>query len=125
MGSLSLGSPIPNFHYYFSAVAETTAETVAVSESAVGVFADAAEKTGLPRDCFEVHEISRDEYERGLRDVASEVSGPRYRVPTDFYPRQTNGNLTKPQQSNCRRFWNGFGRLCIVIEGCHNMRAVG
>jgi hypothetical protein len=33
-------------------------------QSAVGVLADAAEKTGLPTDCFEVHEISRDEYER-------------------------------------------------------------
>jgi hypothetical protein len=25
---------------------------------------DAAEKTGLPRDCFELHQISREEYER-------------------------------------------------------------
>jgi hypothetical protein len=62
--SLGLGRPIPHFDYYFSAVDETTGETVAVSESAVGVLADAAEKTGLPRDCFEVRQISREEYER-------------------------------------------------------------
>jgi hypothetical protein len=39
-------------------------ETVAVSESALGVLADAAEKTGLPRDCFEVNEINRHEYKQ-------------------------------------------------------------
>jgi hypothetical protein len=49
---------------YYAAVDKTNGETVAVSESAVGVLADAWEKTGLPRDCFEVHQISRDEYER-------------------------------------------------------------
>ena len=64
MSSLNLGSPIPHFDYYYAAFDKATGETIAVSESAVGVLADAAEKTGLPRDCFEVHEISRDEYER-------------------------------------------------------------
>jgi len=37
---------------------------VAVSQSAVGVLADAAEKTGRERSEFEVHQISREEYER-------------------------------------------------------------
>jgi hypothetical protein len=36
---------------------------VAVSQSAVGVLADAAEKTGRERSEFEVHQI-REEYER-------------------------------------------------------------
>jgi hypothetical protein len=39
-------------------------EEVVVSESAVGVLADAAVKTGLSRDCFEVRQIPREEYER-------------------------------------------------------------
>jgi hypothetical protein len=52
------------FEYYYAAVDKTNGETVAISESAVGVLADASEKTGLPRDCFEVRQISRDEYER-------------------------------------------------------------
>jgi hypothetical protein len=64
MSSLSLGDPIPHFEYYYTAVDKKTGETVALSEIAVGVLADAAEKTGLPRDCFEVHQISRKEYER-------------------------------------------------------------
>jgi hypothetical protein len=64
MSSLSLGSPIPHFDYYYAAIDKVTGETVAVSESAVGVLAEAAEKTGLPRDCFEVRQISREEYER-------------------------------------------------------------
>jgi hypothetical protein len=29
-----------------------------------GVITNAAENTGLPRDCFELHQISREEYER-------------------------------------------------------------
>jgi hypothetical protein len=64
MSSISLGSPIPHFEYYYSAVDKATGEMVAVSQSAVGVSADAAEKTGRERSEFEVHQISREEYER-------------------------------------------------------------
>ena len=64
MSAFSFGDPIPKFECHYAAVDKTTGEAVAVSESAVGVLADAAEKTGLPRDCFEVHEINRDEYEQ-------------------------------------------------------------
>jgi hypothetical protein len=64
MSAFSFGSPIPKFEYYYSAINKTTGELVAVSERAVGVLADAAEKTGLPRDCFQVHQISQEEYER-------------------------------------------------------------
>jgi hypothetical protein len=39
------------------------AKAVAVSYSPVGVLADASEVTGLPRDTFEVHEISKAEFE--------------------------------------------------------------
>jgi hypothetical protein len=38
-------------------------EPVAVSYSSPGVLADASNRTGLPKDCFEVHQISRQEYE--------------------------------------------------------------
>jgi hypothetical protein len=34
-----------------------------VSYSPVGVLADASEVTGLPRDNFEVHEISKSQFE--------------------------------------------------------------
>lgn len=34
------------------------------SRSASGVLADASELTGLPRDNFDVYEISREEFER-------------------------------------------------------------
>jgi hypothetical protein len=36
---------------------------MAVSYSAPGVLADASEVTGLPRDNFEVHEISKAEFD--------------------------------------------------------------
>jgi hypothetical protein len=64
MSAFSFGDPIPKLGYYYAAVDKTNGETVAVSQSAVGVLADAAEKTGLPRDEFEVHQISHEEYER-------------------------------------------------------------
>jgi hypothetical protein len=38
-------------------------KAVAVSQSAARALADASEITGLPRDNFEVHEISRAEFE--------------------------------------------------------------
>jgi hypothetical protein len=52
MSACSFGSPIPTWDYYYAAVDKTNGETVVVSESAVGVLAAAAEKTGLPRDSF-------------------------------------------------------------------------
>ncbi len=59
----SFGSPAPKFEVYYAAVDKAKGETVAVGFSAPGVFAKASEKTGLPKDCFEVHQISREEYE--------------------------------------------------------------
>jgi hypothetical protein len=38
----------------------------AVGYSPMGVLADASEITGLPRDNFEIHEISKEEFE-GVR----------------------------------------------------------
>jgi hypothetical protein len=43
--------------------ADPEAKPIAVSYSSVRVLADASEITGLPRDTFEVWEISKSEYE--------------------------------------------------------------
>jgi hypothetical protein len=43
---------------------DPTAKPVTVGDSAVRVLADASEITGLPRDNFEVWEISREEFEK-------------------------------------------------------------
>jgi hypothetical protein len=58
-------TPAPEFDYYYKACrkGDLEAKAVAVSQSAVGVLADASEITGLPRDNFEVHEISKTEFE--------------------------------------------------------------
>jgi hypothetical protein len=44
------------------------AKAVTVDESPVRAIADASEITGLPRDNFEVYEISKDEFERFRSD---------------------------------------------------------
>jgi hypothetical protein len=58
-------SPDPGFEYYFKACRKGGREpkAVTVNQSAVRALADASEITGLPRDNFEVHEISREEFE--------------------------------------------------------------
>ena len=50
MSAFSFGDPIPKLGYYYAAVDKTNGETVAVSQSAVGVLVDAADKT----DCREM-----------------------------------------------------------------------
>ena len=55
----AFGSPAPQFDLYYAAVDKQTGETVAVGMSAPVVLADASEKTGLPKDCFELRKISR------------------------------------------------------------------
>ena len=57
--------PDPGLDYYFKACrkGDPEAKAVTVGQSAVRALADASEITGLPRDNFEVHEISREEYE--------------------------------------------------------------
>jgi hypothetical protein len=62
--AFSFGSPIPTWNYYYAAVQKTTGETITVGTSSPGVIADASEKTGLPRDEFELQQISKEEYER-------------------------------------------------------------
>jgi len=59
----------PEFDYYYKACrkGDPEAKAVAVSYSSVGVLADASEVTGLPRDTFEVHQISKAEFEGLLR----------------------------------------------------------
>jgi hypothetical protein len=53
------------FDLYNAATDKQTGQTVAVGTSAPGVLADASERTGLPKDCFELRKISREDYERG------------------------------------------------------------
>ena len=58
-------TPAPEFDYYYKACrkGDREAKAVAVSYRPVGVLADASEITGLPRDNFEVHEISKADFE--------------------------------------------------------------
>jgi hypothetical protein len=58
--------PDPGFEYYFKACrkGDPEAKAVAIGESPVRLLADANEITGLPRDNFEVWEITREEFER-------------------------------------------------------------
>jgi hypothetical protein len=55
----------PDVDYFFKACrkGDATAKPVTVGDSAVRVLADASEITGLPRDNFEVHEITKAEFE--------------------------------------------------------------
>jgi hypothetical protein len=58
--------PNPGFEYYFKACrkGDPEAKAVAIGENPMGVLADASEITGLPRDNFEVHEISKEQFEK-------------------------------------------------------------
>jgi len=60
----AFGCPAPSFDLYFAAVDRQTGVVAAVGESAPGVLADASEKTGLPKDCFELRQISREEWKQ-------------------------------------------------------------
>ena len=55
----------PEFDYYYKACrkGDLEAKAVTVSYSPVRALADASEITGLPRDHFEVREISKAEFE--------------------------------------------------------------
>jgi hypothetical protein len=59
-------SPDPGLEYFFKACrkGDPEAKAVTVNQSAARVLADASEITGLPRDNFEVHEITREDFER-------------------------------------------------------------
>jgi hypothetical protein len=59
-------SPDPGFDYHYKACrkGDAAAKAVAVGYSSQGVLADASEITGLPKDVFEVREITREEFER-------------------------------------------------------------
>ena len=56
----------PGFEYYYKACkkGDSKAKAVTVDQSPVAALANASEITGLPRDNFEVHEISKEEFER-------------------------------------------------------------
>jgi hypothetical protein len=63
---MSTFTPAPEFDYYYKACrkGDSGAKAVAVNQSPVAALAAASEITGLPRDNFEVHEISKEEFER-------------------------------------------------------------
>jgi hypothetical protein len=58
--------PDPGFDYYYKACkkGDSEAKAVTVDQSSVAALAKASEITGLPRDNFEVHEISKEEFEK-------------------------------------------------------------
>jgi hypothetical protein len=62
---MSTFTPSPEFDYYYKAGRKGDRETtaVAVDRSPVAALTAASEITGLPRDHFEVHEISKAEFE--------------------------------------------------------------
>ncbi len=62
---MSSFSSSPVFDYYYKACrkGDPEAKPIAVSYSSAGVLADASEITGLPRDNFEVWEITKAEFE--------------------------------------------------------------
>jgi hypothetical protein len=50
------------FLTHYAAIDKQTGQAVAIGMSAPGVLADASEMTGLPKDCFELRQISREEW---------------------------------------------------------------
>lgn len=62
---MSAFTPCPEFDYYYKACrkGDLEAKAVAVSYSPVRALADASEITGLLRYNFEVHEISKADFE--------------------------------------------------------------
>jgi hypothetical protein len=63
----SFGSPAPKFDLYYAAIDKQAGQTVAVGMSAPGVLADASEKTGFPKDRFELLRITPEGYEKTRR----------------------------------------------------------
>jgi hypothetical protein len=57
--------PDPGFDYYYKACkkGDPLGKAVTVNESAVRAIADASDVTGLPRDMFDVYQISKTEFE--------------------------------------------------------------
>ena len=66
--------PDPGFDYYYKACkkGDSEAKAVSIDQSPVPALANACEITGLPRDNFEIHEISKEEFER-LRARSSAI----------------------------------------------------
>ena len=62
---MSAFHPSPDFDHYYKACrkGDPGATAVAVNQSSVAALAAASEMTGLPRDNFEVHQISKAEFE--------------------------------------------------------------
>jgi hypothetical protein len=54
----AFGPRPPQFELYYAAIDKQTGQMVATGMSAPGVLADASEKTGLPKDCFELRGLA-------------------------------------------------------------------
>jgi hypothetical protein len=59
----SFESRAPQFDLCCVACDKQSGEIIAIGMSAPAVLADASEETGLPKDCFALHQVSREEYE--------------------------------------------------------------
>jgi hypothetical protein len=59
----AFGPRAPEFDLHYAAIDKQTGQIVAIGTSAPGVLADASERTGLPKDCFELRRISREEWD--------------------------------------------------------------
>ena len=58
--------PDPGFEYYYKACkkGDPDAKAMTADQSPVAALAEASEITGLPRDNFEVQEVSKEEFEK-------------------------------------------------------------
>jgi hypothetical protein len=63
MSNFSIGSRSPDFDMYYAAVDKQSGQVAVVGLSAPGVLAEASNQTSLPKDRFEVHQITKEEYE--------------------------------------------------------------
>ena len=63
-GILAGGILVLTIYYKACKKGDPEAKAVAVDEGPVAALANASEITGLPRDNFEVHEISKEEFEK-------------------------------------------------------------
>jgi hypothetical protein len=58
-----LESRVPEPDLYCVACDKQSGDIIAIGMSAQGALDDASEKTGLPKDCFVLHNVSLEEYE--------------------------------------------------------------
>jgi hypothetical protein len=60
----AFGPSSPKFKLYYAVLDKQSGKIVTTGTSPTGILADASEMAGLPKDCFELRPISREEYAR-------------------------------------------------------------